>query len=544
VLVAIGVVLVVLAMVLGRWSDGSSERSQGLAAEYPPPACRRAVRPARADPGAGASTDQTLRSFDGTGIRLHWMPTPRATADAPAPTVVMGAGWGLPGATRSVQVDTQALAALDLGALADAGYNVLTWDPRGFGASGGTADFDSAAVDGADVAVLIDWLAGQAGVQLDRAGDPRMAMAGASYGGAIGLVTASIDCRVDALVPMFTWSSLSEALFPSGTPRLPWLEVLSDVAPGSSADPHLRHAREVAASHGVVDPADLAWFRARDLARALGTVRVPTLFIQGTVDPLVGLDEAITSYQVLHAAGVPTAMIWTCGGHGVCLTAPSDVVRLRPRVLAWLDRFVKGDRSAVVGPKLEYVDQHGRVHDSDRYPVPEAAPLEGRGAGRLELRAGGGAGPIDRARLEGHAGLNAAIRAMPAPAGRAVTARVDVAGREGMIVGRPRLEIAYRGTVADGERPTRLFAQLVDVATGLVIGGQITPVPVILDGSPKVTSIALPTTVFAFRPDATIELQIVAVTSAFAPPRLGGAVDIEQVGVRLPVASDVAAQGR
>lgn len=535
VLITFGALVAVVAVATG-WGDNGSAQREPAAGGYPPPPCRRRVHPVQADPVEGMPTDFELASFDGTRIRLHWMPAPGASTEAPAPTVVMGAGWGLPGATRSVQVDTQALAALDLDALAAAGYNVLTWDPRGFGSSEGTADFDSAAVDGADVQALLDWLAGQPGVQLDRPGDPRMAMVGASYGGAIGLVTASIDCRVDALIPMFTWNSLSNALFPSGIPRLPWLELLSDAAPGTSADPHLRHARELAASEGVVDPADLAWFRARDLTDRLDRVRVPTLFIQGTVDPLVGLDEAISSYEVLHAAGVPTAMIWTCGGHGVCLTTDSDTATLRPRVLAWLDRFVKGDASAVTGPALRYRDQEGVAHDAGAYPVAEAAPLEGRGAGRLDLVATGGAGPIDPARLKGQAGVNSAIRATPAPADNAVRVPVDVAGREGVIVGRPRLEIAYQGTVGEGARPTRLFAQLVDVTSGLVVGGQIAPIPVVLDGTPQVTSLALPTTVFAFRPDTVLELQIVAVTSAFAAPRLGGEVRIDDVHIALPVA--------
>lgn len=539
-LVTVGVLVAVVAGVVGRWGGGSAEREPLGGGGYPSPACRRPVHPVPASPVDGSPTDFELQSFDGTRIRLHWMPAPGASVKSPAPTVVMGAGWGLPGATRSVQVDTQALAALDLEALADAGYNVLTWDPRGFGASGGTADFDSAAVDGADVQALLDWLAGQPGVQLDRPGDPRMAMVGASYGGAIGLVTASVDCRVDALIPMFTWSSLSNDLFPSETPRLPWLALLSDVAPGSAADPHLHHAREVAATRGVVDPADLTWFRARDLTDRLDGVRVPTLFIQGTVDPLVGLDEAITSYQVLHAAGVPTAMIWVCGGHGACLTAPSDLEKLRPRVLAWLDRFVKGDESVAVGPSLRYTDQEGWVHEADQFPVSEVTPLEGRGAGRLKLLATGGAGPIESARLAGHVGVNAATRATPAPAENAVTVPVDIAGREGVVVGRPRLELAYQGAAEEGERPTRLFAQLVDTATGLVVGNQITPIPVILDGTPQVTTLSLPTTVFAFRPDTSLELQIVATTSAFAPPRLGGEVQISDVRIRLPVARSVA----
>ena len=45
---------------------------------------------------------------------------------------------------------------LGLGDLRNDGYNVLTWDSRGFGGSGGTSMFDSAAFEGRDMQALID----------------------------------------------------------------------------------------------------------------------------------------------------------------------------------------------------------------------------------------------------------------------------------------------------------------------------------------------------------------------------------------------------
>ena len=99
--------------------------------------------------------------------------------------------------------------------LARAGYAVLTWTARGFGKSTGQIALDSPDYEVKDVDQLISWLARQPRVLLDRPGDPRVGIAGASYGGGIALLTAAYDHRVDAIVPQITWSNLATALFPN-----------------------------------------------------------------------------------------------------------------------------------------------------------------------------------------------------------------------------------------------------------------------------------------------------------------------------------------
>jgi ABC-2 type transport system ATP-binding protein len=62
-------------------------------------------------------------------------------------------------------------------------------------------------------------------VRVDGPGDPRVGVVGGSYGGALALLLAGQDPRVDAIVPLITWNDLSYSLasdnsgLPQGTAR-------------------------------------------------------------------------------------------------------------------------------------------------------------------------------------------------------------------------------------------------------------------------------------------------------------------------------------
>ncbi|MGY1664847.1 alpha/beta fold hydrolase [Geodermatophilus sp. SYSU D00696] len=130
-----------------------------------------------------------------------------ATADEPAPAVVLAHGFG--GSKQSVADDARDLAGR--------GFVVLTYSARGFGASTGQIGLDDPRYEVADLSTLLDLLAGRDDVLLDGEGDPRVGVAGASYGGALSLLGAAYDDRVDAIAPQITWHSLTAALFPSQT---------------------------------------------------------------------------------------------------------------------------------------------------------------------------------------------------------------------------------------------------------------------------------------------------------------------------------------
>lgn len=536
--------LVVVTVALAASATGCSLGSKHTKAAQPttttlyaPPRCEADQHRVAATPVAGSAIDWNMSSFDGTTIRLHWMPMAGASRSAPAPTILMGAGWGLPGATLDTQVDTSALAAVDIATLHAAGYNVLTWDARGFGASGGTAELDSPRVEGADVRLLIDWLADRPEAELDGTGDPRVGMLGASYAGAIGIVAAAADCRVDAVVAMYTWNSLADSLFPSGVPKAPWLEVLSDAAPGQRANEHLHSASQLAAETGRVDGDDLSFFRERDLTADLHRINVPTLFVQGTVDGLVDLDQSIESYQILRDRKIPTGLVWTCGGHGACVTAARDPNYVPSRVLPWFHRYLQRDADIDVGSGFHLRSDSGDPMHAAAYPPPLGPSIVGSGSGTLKLLPDGGSGPIDPRFLRDEVAANAAIRATPAPASNAVDIPLETGDRSGVLLGHPVIELSYRGSGGAAGSAGIVFTQLVDVATGLVVDGRAAPLRLKLDGAPHTLRVSLPTLAHAFVPNASLTFQIVATTTSFAHPMFGGEVEFDKVAVTLPVAA-------
>jgi ABC-2 type transport system ATP-binding protein len=123
----------------------------------------------------------------------------------PAPAVLVAHGFG--GSKQSVESDARELA--------QRGFVVLTWSARGFGRSGGQISLNAPDAEVADASGLVDWLAKQPEVVLDSAGDPKVGVTGGSYGGALSLLLAGTDKRVDALAPVITYNDLSQALLPN-----------------------------------------------------------------------------------------------------------------------------------------------------------------------------------------------------------------------------------------------------------------------------------------------------------------------------------------
>jgi pimeloyl-ACP methyl ester carboxylesterase len=171
-------------------------------------------------PAVASARDLVVTSFDATPIVAHFFAATGLQPGDRQPTVIVGSAYAAPGATDP---NDNSADRIGVGTLRDAGFNVLTWDPRGFGGSGGMAEFDAPDFEARDMRALIDAIASAPEALLDGPGDPRVGMAGSSYGGAIQYVTAAIDQRVDAIVPDIAWHSLVTSFAKENAFKAGWL---------------------------------------------------------------------------------------------------------------------------------------------------------------------------------------------------------------------------------------------------------------------------------------------------------------------------------
>ena len=332
-------------------------------------------------PDGASEIDVT--SFDGTVIRAHWFPNAAATAAKPLPVVLKGPGWSGTGDTNLKDHGSGLFVDVNILDLHDAGYSVLTWDPRGFGKSTGNAMVDDTNFEGKDVQALVDYVATQPGVQLDNPGDPRLGMVGGSYGGTIQLILASIDCRVDAITPTIAWHSLITGLDKNHTYKAGWGGALYNFAKGAHLDPHIHDSYDEGTAHGQLSDANAAWFQSKGPGDAISKIDIPTLFLQGTVDTLFTLDEAVTNYTILKTKGVPVAMSWYCGGHSACLTLPGDLKANSTRTMGWLKKYLAGDDTVDLGSNFLTVDQNGDGWKPPATPFRQAMWSPPKGLAKL-----------------------------------------------------------------------------------------------------------------------------------------------------------------
>ncbi|MDK1476737.1 alpha/beta fold hydrolase [Streptomyces sp. 549] len=265
------------------------------------------------------------------------------------PAVLIGHGFG--GSKADVRTQAENLAA--------DGYAVLTWSARGFGKSTGRIGINDPDAEVADVSRLIDWLAERPEVELDSDGDPRVGVTGASYGGAVSLLAAGHDDRVDAIAPMITYWNLADALFPNGVYKKLWSGIFfttgsADPAEGGPTrggcgrfEKELCEMYERVAEAGAPDDAARELLEARSPVAVGDRIKVPTMIVQGQSDSLFPLDQADAMAEAITANGAPVAMDWIAGGHD---GGNMETARVEGRVHTWFDRYLKEDEGTDIGP--------------------------------------------------------------------------------------------------------------------------------------------------------------------------------------------------
>jgi ABC-2 type transport system ATP-binding protein len=541
-----------------------------------------------------SAKDVTITSFDGTKIVAHWFVGKGVGPGERAPTVLEGPGWSSGGDTNTGggAGAGSIFGVPGIAGFISHGYNVLTWDPRGFGQSGGTVQIDDPRYEGRDVQALIDFVAKQPEAQMDQScsstkrkgkkkkrkrrkrrvtcatspNDPTIGMAGASYGGGIQLVTAGLDKRVDAIAPTIAWHSLISSLFPEGNIKFGWGSILvaagvqgslpgglsSPATAAGRQDPHFYSILANGVATGTTSQEDFDWMASHGPGELLKRIQVPTLLLQGTVDTLFPLDEAVSNFDqigqnplrtaVIKAKAkkkkkgkrkrkrvsaqvqrVPVKMVWFCGGHGVCLTdAGPGSAYLDQRTLAWFDRYLRGKPDANTGPKFAWIADDGQLRTSEAYPLAPAGQLHASGSGTLPIVPGQGSGALIFATQAANA-VNVPVPGPPAAAN---------------VVGAPHLELTYQGTAAP--QKTWIYAQFVNPRNGTVLGNTATPIPVTLDGQQQTISRDLELVAGRAPAAGGYTLQLTASSSLFDLQRSAGAVTFNGIDVAMPLGDPVA----
>jgi ABC-2 type transport system ATP-binding protein len=475
-----------------------------------------------------------------------------ASAAHPAAAVLLAHGFG----------GTKDSVAADAADLADRGYAVLAWTAEGFGRSGGQVHVDSPDWEVRDAQRLIDWLAARPEVMRDAAGDPRVAAVGGSYGGALALLLAGYDRRVDAIVPEITWNDLAGAFLPESTGAGPGQGVFKRAWAGlffggassaalppagrpsvaaASVDPSCgRFAADACAAYlsiattGRATPEQVALLRRSSPATILDRIAAPTLLVQGQADSLFPLSEADANARGIAATGTPVRVAWYTGGHDGGTGPQSDQDRLRFLTAQWLDHYLLG-RGSPPGDGFTYSRIAGLDATSGSgfvalgYQVAHYPGIAGQSTTTVAVL-----GPPQPAANPPN-GTPAALSSLPGVAGGlAGVAGVahDVAGQHADfvsaplaatvdVVGAPRLRV--RAASPTGEAV--LFVKLYDVdprsgATlpdGLVAPVHLTGLPAsVADARP--VAVTLPAIVHEFQSGHLLLVTVATSDQAYATP--------------------------
>lgn len=280
------------------------------------------------------------------------------------PAVLLGHGFG--GSKNDVRAQAEKLAR--------AGYAVLTWSARGFGESTGTIGLNDPAHEVEDVSRMIDWLAERPEVELDGDGDPRVGMSGASYGGAVSLLGAGHDPRVDAIAPVITYWNLADSLFPDGVFKKLWAGIFFSTGGGCDTfEKQLCEMYDRVAVAGKPDAAARELLTERSPSAVGDRIKVPSLIIQGQTDSLFPLSQSDAMAKTIKANGAPVAVDWMAGGHD---GGNAETGRVESRITSWFDHYLKKDTGVDTGPAFR-VSRTGGVDSTDGRALLRGATSDG-----------------------------------------------------------------------------------------------------------------------------------------------------------------------
>ncbi|WP_030687682.1 alpha/beta fold hydrolase [Streptomyces sp. NRRL B-1347] len=497
-------------------------------------------------------TDQTLSMGRGQGREVR-IDTSYFTAGDPGtkrPAVLVGHGFG--GSKDDVREQAERLAR--------DGYAVLTWSARGFGKSTGRIGLNDPKGEVADVSRLVDWLAERPEVRLDKDGDPRVGVTGASYGGAVSLLAAGYDDRVDAIAPLMTYWNLADALFPKDVFKKQWAGMFLTAGGGCDTfEPRLCAMYERVAVAGKPDARARGLLAERSPAAVGDRVKVPALIVQGQQDSLFPLDQADAMAKAIRANHAPVAVDWVAGGHD---GGDRETDRVTGRVTQWFDRYLKDDKGADTGPAFRVTRTGGidstdgaatlRGASGDRYPGLGSGPREIPLSGRPQTFDNpAGAAPPAVSGLPGLGGAGGGSAGLSRLSSLGIGVSLDFPGQYAAfeskpltedlrITGAPTVRVRVKSDSAD----TVLFGKVYDVGPGG--GQQVLPAqlvaPVRIDGAVdgRTLDLRLPAVDHELKKGHRLRLVFAATDLGYASPAEPAAYTVAlKSGLKVPTAPGV-----
>ncbi|MET8935708.1 alpha/beta fold hydrolase [Streptomyces rubiginosohelvolus] len=482
-----------------------------------------------ADDGSPAvqREDRILR-MDGVPIDTSYF---HAKGSGKRPAVLIGHGFG--GSKNDVRAQAEKLAA--------DGYAVLTWSARGFGKSGGKISLNDPDHEVKDVSRLIDWLAERPEVELDGKGDPRVGLTGASYGGAVSLLAAGNDERVDAIAPVITYWNLADALFPDGVFKKLWAGIFITTGGGCERfEKQLCEMYERVAVSGKPDAEAVKLLTERSPSAVADRIKVPSLLLQGQSDSLFPLGQADAMQKAISANGAPVSVDWISGGHD---GGDNETSRVEGRVGDWFDRYLKEDTGTATGPAFRVTRTGGvdstdgaallRGASSDTYPGLRSGGRDiALGGGTKTFRNPAGSAPPAISAVPGVGGGLAQLSSLgvglsldfPGQFGRFESKPLDSSVR---VTGTPTVTVNVK---ADGDRDAVLFGKVYDVSPDgrqQVLPHQlVAPYRIAPDQQGKPIELALPAVDHEFDAGHRMRLVFSATDLGYASPAEPATYDV------------------
>ena len=550
-----------------------------------------------------------VKTFDDTLLSTNYFPASTASLILPGQrqaTIYSGPGLGGAGLTDPYGLYQAAGSAPGLALMrgfglpapftqAPLGFNVITWDPPGEYASGGTLELDSPFNEGRKVSDLITWGINNTPL-LQEGGVPKIVMMGGSYGAGVQMTT--VDPRIQAIVPSIGWNNLNNALYPNQVFKTGWANALALALLGSGAssigrvDSLITQALLTGNLFGFISQSAQAALNNSGPTVLLKKLSIPTFYDQGIVDALFSLQEALNNARTQldenpYFAGDnadQVKMFWFNGGHGVANLTPKQLqdqatVMFLENIL-WVNNYSKeylnqipitpvaglpfdtlgGLISAIIGitPAFQWYDQNGTALASsfdmpwtaefqDTPPIV-AANTEGGRINSFTSRTG----PLTAQDPTGAVcqGVADACKwplnqVFATEAKNAVNVNITVprtidSDQPSVVVGAPKVSFTYSGR----GNAKAVYAQVVDNATGQVLGNIDTAIPIILDGKEHtIDSFAIANIVYTapgLGGNNTLTLQIVGNSSLYKNNAVIWSMDISKVAVSLPTTSTAA----